>query len=101
MTWKSDAPLVLILALQLPVLLLVLIGSKCPIPTVVVVTPDGGVARTVPAYAPTPRMTVRRAQSHFDFITPPFRTRSPRRRGTHRVQRAARQAQPRGPKGRR
>src|SRR5438034_1641076 len=36
------------------------------------VSPDGGVASTVPAYAATPMRARRSAKTHFDFISPPF-----------------------------
>src|SRR5512133_732892 len=36
------------------------------------VSPEGGVARTVPPYTAAPRTLRRRTQIHFDFTSPPF-----------------------------
>ena len=48
-TWRSEAPVMLIFEAQAPTLPLVLKGLSFPTPNVVGVTPDGGVAMTVPA----------------------------------------------------
>src|SRR5438094_2797725 len=78
-TWRSVTPFVLIRACQksvaVPALTSVFVVAsmslKRPIPMVVVVTPRGVVARTVPAYTATPAVQARRAQTHFLFMSPP------------------------------
>src|SRR5215212_9449095 len=76
-TWRSDAPLVLSLAFQAPVLIFVSIASKRPVAIGVVVTPEGGVASagtTINAAAmsaPTAAMAVR-VRLRWTFIASPF-----------------------------
>src|SRR6266571_4792117 len=76
----SVAPVVFIRALHAPILPFVSTGPNFPIPNTVGFTPEGGVARTVPAYTAVPRTAARDAHANFDLISPPFRPRLPRRR---------------------
>src|SRR6476620_4500052 len=89
-TYASDRPWVLSFSRQRLAgsdCTLSFIGSNGALASVVVVWPDGGVARTVPAKTPTTARMPRSANSHFDFISPPLlvRTRALRRRGSDRA----------------
>ena len=53
----------------------------------------------VPAYTATAAAATRSAQSRFDFISPPSRTRPPRRCGSRRARPAPRRAPPARPSG--
>src|SRR5215211_169844 len=76
-TWRSEAPLVLSLAFQAPVLTWVSIASKRPVAMGMVVTPEGGVAcagrmiSAAPMSAPAAAMAVR-VRLRWTFIAAPF-----------------------------